>query len=55
MFAWLAANAGTIAAALVLLGIVAAAVAGMRRERKQGKCSCGMHCENCPGNCSGCH
>lgn len=39
----------TVIIALILLGIVAAIIAGMARDKKKGKsCSCGC------GGCSGC-
>ncbi|MBQ7736265.1 MAG: FeoB-associated Cys-rich membrane protein [Oscillospiraceae bacterium] len=47
MIAWLTANAGTVLVALVLLSAVALILAGMRRDRRQGRTSCGCSCENC--------
>lgn len=46
-------NAGTIAVTLVLTGIVIAIIAKLRKDRKQGKCSCGGNCGCCPmsGSC----
>ena len=42
MIAWIVANIGTILVALAVLGVVAAVIAVMRRDRKQGKPSCGV-------------
>lgn len=46
-------NAGTIVVSLGLAGIVAAIVAKLRKDRKQGKSSCGGSCGCCPmaGSC----
>ena len=46
-------NAGTIAVALVLIGIVAAVIRQLRKDRRQGKSSCGGSCGGCPmaGSC----
>ena len=41
-------NAGTILISLVLIGIVAAVIMKLRRDRKQGKSSCGCNCGCCP-------
>ncbi len=41
-------NAGTILVSLMLIGIVAAAIMKIRRDRKQGKSSCGCGCSSCP-------
>ena len=45
-------NAGTIAVTLVLIGIVAAIILRLRKDRKQGK-ACGCDCGSCPmaGKC----
>ena len=40
-------NAGTILVSLMLIGIVAAAIMKIRRDRKQGKSSCSHGCSNC--------
>ena len=49
----IAENAGTIAVTLILIGIVAAALLSLRRDRKRGKSSCGGSCGCCPmsGSC----
>ena len=54
MITWFAANLGTIAVPIVLLAVVAAIIAGMRRDRRMGKNSCGVRCGGCGGSCSGC-
>ena len=54
MFGMILENAGTIAVTLALAGIVALIVLRLRRDRKQGKSSCGGNCGCCPmGGC--CH
>ncbi len=51
---WLAENAGTIVVSLLLIGAVAWIVVRLRRDKKQGKSSCGGNCGCCPmGGC--CH
>ena len=47
MLAWLAANLGTIVVTLILIGIVAAIIVKMVKDKKQGKGSCGCGCEHC--------
>ncbi len=46
-------NAGTIAVTLLLAGIVAAAIATLRRDKRKGKSACGGSCGCCPmaGSC----
>lgn len=40
----------TVIIALVLIGIVAAIIAGMVRDKKKGKsCGCGCGCSGCSG------
>ncbi len=41
-------NAGTIAVTLVLIGIVAAVIVRLIKDKKQGKSSCGAGCGCCP-------
>ncbi|MBR4577662.1 MAG: FeoB-associated Cys-rich membrane protein [Clostridia bacterium] len=48
MFHAIAENAGTIVVTLVLVGIVAAILVKMRKDKKQGKSSCGCSCGSCP-------
>ena len=54
MIAWLAMNCGTILVLCILLSVVAAIVFTLRRDRKLGKNSCGVHCAGCGGHCAGC-
>ena len=53
MLAWISENMATIVICAILLGIVAAIIAGLVRNRKKGKSSCGCGCANCPmsGSC----
>ncbi|MCR4708572.1 MAG: FeoB-associated Cys-rich membrane protein [Clostridiales bacterium] len=53
MFRGIAENVGTIAVTLVLIGIVAAVLVKLHKDRKQGKSSCGGSCGCCPmsGSC----
>lgn len=54
MFAWFAANWGTILVSLILCGIVALIIKQLRKDKKQGKSSCGGDCAHC-GACGSCH
>ena len=49
----IAENAGTIVVTIGLIAVVAAIVVKLRRDRKQGKSSCGGNCGGCPmaGKC----
>ena len=53
MWTWLAANWATILISLILIGVVAAIVAGLVRDKKKGRSSCGGNCSHCPmgGSC----
>ena len=51
MLLWLQANLGSIAVIIVLACIVALIIHSMRKDRKQGKRSCGGNCSTC----GGCH
>lgn len=44
---------GTILIALLLTGVIAAIVAGLVRDKKHGKSSCGANCAHCAmgGSC----
>ena len=53
MFEWLSTYAGTIIVLAALLIIVAAIIWSLRKQKKQGKFSCGGNCAHC-GAC-GCH
>ena len=50
MLTWLSQNIGTIIVLLVVVLIVAAIVKSMRRDKKNGKSSCG-NCAACRGGC----
>lgn len=51
---WLAENAGTLIVSLALLGVIVFVLLRMRKNKKQGKSSCGCSCGSCPmGDC--CH
>ena len=41
-------NAGTIIITLALIGIVAAVLFKLRKDRKRGKSACGCNCGCCP-------
>lgn len=45
---------GTVITGLVLIAIIALIIAGMAKDKKNGKSSCGCGCEHCP-NSSACH
>ena len=49
----IAENAGTILISLALAGLVTLIVIRLRKDKKQGKSSCGCNCGNCPmaGSC----
>ena len=47
-------NAGTIIVSLALIGLVVWIIVKLRRDKKQGKCSCGGNCGCCP-MCGSCH
>lgn len=53
MLSWLAANGGTLGVMVLLLLVTGSIIAGMVRNRKKGKSSCGCHCGSCPmsGSC----
>ncbi len=53
MFQWIMDNAGTLAVSLALMGLVAWIIVRLRRDRKQGRSSCGSNCGCCPmaGSC----
>ena len=52
MINWMTANIGTIIITLVLIGIVAAVILVMRRDKKEGKSACGGNCGHCSMGCS---
>ena len=53
MVQMIAENAGTIVVTIGLIAVVAAIVVKLRKDRKQGKSSCGGNCGTCPmaGKC----
>ena len=53
MFQGIAENAGTIIISLALLGLVTGIIIRLRKDKKQGKSSCGGSCGHCPmaGTC----
>ena len=53
MFQWIGDNAGTVIVSAVLIALVAGIVIRMRKDKKQGKSSCGCNCGSCPmaGSC----
>jgi len=53
MFQWISDNAGTILVSIVLAAAAAGIVIRLRKEKKQGKSSCGGNCGCCPmsGSC----
>ena len=55
MLEFLKLNAGTIATAVVVLLIIAAAFIKIQKDKKQGKSGCGCGCSGCPsqGICHG--
>ncbi len=54
MLTWISENLATIIVCAILLCAVAAVIAGMIRDRKKGRSSCGCGCANCPMK-GGCH
>ena len=48
MFAWFLDNWGTILLTLILIAAVTAIVLNLRKEKKQGRSSCGGSCGSCP-------
>lgn len=53
MLIWLSRNLATVIICALLILVVAAIVAGMVKNKKQGKSSCSCGCSNCPmsGSC----
>lgn len=53
MSAWITQNMGTILVGLIVLLAVGSAVLTLRKNKKQGKSSCGCGCSTCPmgGTC----
>lgn len=53
MFAWLAQNYVTILLCAGLIALVAAIIASLIRDKRQGRSSCGSNCAHCSmaGSC----
>ena len=53
MLAWLSENIATIVICAILVVMVVAIVAGLIRDKKKGRSSCGGNCGHCPmgGQC----
>ena len=53
MFQGIIENAGTIVVSLLLIGLVILIIVRLRKDKKQGKSSCGANCGCCPmsGSC----
>ena len=54
MFQWIGENAGTVVVSIALIALVTGIVIRMRKDKKQGKSSCGCNCGCCP-MASSCH
>lgn len=54
MFAWMIQNMATILISAGLILVVAVIIAGMVRDKKKGKSSCGGGCAGCAMN-GACH
>lgn len=54
MLKFLIANLGTIFVGIIVFAIIIAIVFKLKKDKKQGKLSCGCGCENCP-NAKNCH
>ena len=54
MFQWIGENMGTIIVSIALIALVTGIVIRMRKDRSQGKSSCGCNCGCCP-MASSCH
>jgi len=48
MMNWFMENMGTIIVSMLLIGAVGCIIIRMRKDREQGKCSCGGSCGSCP-------
>lgn len=54
MLTWFSENFATIIVLLILVGVLAAIVINMIKNKKAGKASCSCGCQGCPksGSCS---
>ena len=48
MFQWIGENVGTIFVSIALIALVTWIVIRMRKDKRQGKSSCGCSCGCCP-------
>ena len=48
MIDWLIQNIQTIVICAILVSVVALIIAGMVKDKKQGRSSCGCSCSSCP-------
>lgn len=53
MLTWLTLNWGTVLVSGILIEVVSLIVIKMRKDKRQGKSSCGCNCANCAmhGSC----
>lgn len=51
MLSFFASHAGTIVALLLVAAAAAGSIVHLRRQRKNGKSTCGCNCGNCHGSC----
>lgn len=53
MLLWITQNLATILISLLLIGVVAAILFSLRRNRRKGKSTCGCNCAHCAmaGSC----
>ena len=53
MFQWISENTGTVIVSIVLIALVTGIIIRLRKDKKQGKTSCGGNCSCCPmsGSC----
>lgn len=47
MLTWLRMHSGTICVLLVVIAVIAAAIAAIVHERRNGNSGCGCGCQNC--------
>ena len=52
---WFLNNIGTIIVSAILLAAIALIVRSMRKDKVQGKSSCGGNCAHCGAQCHSCH
>ena len=54
MGTWIMSNMGTILVSIILIAVVTGIILFMRKEKKQGKSTCGGNCAHCK-MCAGCN